>query len=202
MEDIKAIRKLMEESTRFLSLSGLSGISAGAVALAGAAVAYFLIPDVQGSGDYINQPAASVGWPLAWKLIAVASAVLILAVVSAVFFSVRKARKDRKNFWSPAMKRLLVNLLIPLATGGIFCILLLVRHNAGLIIPSMLIFYGLALVNAGKFTYGEIFYLGLLEIITGMAAILFPEQGLLLWAAGFGLLHIIYGAAMYRKYEA
>ena len=65
-----------------------------------------------------------------------------------------------------------------------------------------LIFYGLALLNAGKFTYGEIFYLGILEIITGLIAALLPSQGLIFWIVGFGILHIVYGLVMYRKYEA
>jgi len=66
----------------------------------------------------------------------------------------------------------------------------------------LLIFYGLALVDAGKFTYGEVFYLGILEIITGLVSAFFPSLGLFFWIFGFGVLHVIYGLVMYRKYEA
>ena len=65
----------------------------------------------------------------------------------------------------------------------------------------MLIFYGLALINSSKYTFFEIRYLGIAEIVLGLIASVFVSSGLILWAAGFGLLHIIYGIIMYYKYE-
>ena len=103
---------------------------------------------------------------------------------------------------TPISRRLLLNLLIPLAAGGVFIIVLLLNNYVQLIVPSFLIFYGLALLNAGKFTFGEIYYLGILEIITGLVSAFVPGWGLIFWIFGFGILHIIYGLAMYRKYEA
>lgn len=203
IEDIKAIRKIMEESSRFLSLSGLSGVLAGVTAIAGALVAYFFILD-NGSIQYeayLSSHSLQDTLALRWQLIADAAIVLVLSVLFAVFFSMKKAKRDLKNFWSPISRRLLINMLIPLITGGVFTIVLLFQNNIQLIVPSFLIFYGLALVNAGKFTFGEIFYLGLLEIITGLIAAFIPGWGLIFWIFGFGILHIIYGLVMYRKYE-
>jgi hypothetical protein len=184
-DELKTIRKIMEESTRFLSLSGLSGIFAGIFAIAGALVAWSLKPPV-----------------LKWQLIADASAVLILSIIFTLWFSQRKALRAGKPLWTPVLRRLMVNMMVPLVAGGLFIIILLLQGHVQLIVPGMLIFYGLALVNAGKFTYGEIFYLGLLEIITGLFSALFPEQGIYFWAFGFGILHIVYGLFMYRKYDA
>jgi hypothetical protein len=127
-------------------------------------------------------------------------AVLLLSVAFALALSVKKAKNDGKKIWTPVTKKLLINLLIPLITGGVFTLVLLVQNNIQLIIPGFLIFYGLGLVNAGKFTFSEIFYLGLLQIITGLFAAFFPTGGLLFWTFGFGLLHIVYGLAMHRKY--
>ena len=203
LEDIKAIRKIMEESSRFLSLSGLSGVFIGITAIIGALVAYFLIPD--GSirfDEYLRNHSAEETYSLRWQLITDAALVLLLSMFLAFWFSIRKAKKEGKIFMTPISKRLLINLLIPLATGGVFAIVLLIQNQVGLIVPSFLIFYGLSLVNAGKFTFGEIFYLGILEIITGLAAAFFPGWGLIFWIFGFGILHIIYGLVMYRKYEA
>jgi hypothetical protein len=203
IEDIKAIRKIMEESSRFLSLSGLSGVFAGITAIAGAIVAYFIIPD-NGSihyDEYFRSLSAKATFSLRWQLIADAALVLVLSVLFALYFSIKKAKRDGKNLWTPISKRLLINLLIPLVTGGIFILVLLFQNNIGLIVPGFLIFYGLALVNAGKFTFGEIFYLGILEIITGLVSAFVPDWGLMFWIFGFGILHIIYGLAMYRKYE-
>ena len=204
IEDIKTIRKIMEESSRFLSLSGLSGIFAGGFATAGALVAYFLIP---GNGsvhyfEYFSSLSANEIMTLKWQLVADAAIVLILSVVFSLYFSYKKTRGAGKNFWTPVSKRLLINLLIPLTTGGIFIIVLLVQNHIGLIVPGFLIFYGLALVNAGKFTYNEVFYLGILEITIGLVAAFLPDLGLVFWILGFGILHIIYGLLMYRKYEA
>lgn len=204
IEDIKAIRKIMEEYTRFLSLSGLSGVFAGITAITGALFAYFFILD---NGAiryevYSGSLSAQEILVLKWQMIAVAAVVLVLSVLFAFYFSLRKARRDGKNFWTPVSKRLLINLLIPLVTGGILIIVLLIQNHLQLIVPCFLIFYGLALVNAGKFTFGEIFYLGILEIITGLVSAFVPGWDLIFWIIGFGILHIIYGVAMYRKYEA
>ncbi len=204
IEDIKAIRKMMEESSRFLSLSGLSGVFAGIIAIAGAIVAYFFILD---NGkiryeDYLRVLAADETLVLRWKLIADASIVLVVSVLLALWFSIKKARRGGKNFLNPTSKRLLINFFIPLVTGGVFVIVLLFQNNIQLIVPCFLIFYGLALVNAGKFTFDEIFYLGILEIITGLVSAFVSGWGLIFWIFGFGILHIIYGLALYRKYEA
>jgi hypothetical protein len=203
IEDIKAIRKIMEDSSRFISLSGLSGVFAGITAIAGAIVAYFFILD-NGSihyDEYFRSLSAKEILVLRWQLLTDAFLVLILSVTFAFYFSMKKARRDGKNFWTPISKRMLLNLLIPLATGGVFIIVLLLQNHIQMIVPGFLIFYGLALVNAGKFTFSEIFYLGILEIITGLTSAFFPHWGLVFWVTGFGILHIIYGLAMFRKYE-
>jgi hypothetical protein len=204
VEDLKTIRKLMEESTRFLSLSGLSGVFAGIFAIAGALAAYFFILN-NGSihyDEYFMSLSAKETLVLRWQLVADAAIVLALSVLSAFYFSIKKAKRQGKSFWTPVSRRLLINLLIPLTTGGFFVFILLVQNHVQLIVPGMLIFYGLALVSAGKFTYDEVFYLGLFEIFTGLISSFFPGLGLFFWIFGFGILHIIYGVVMYRKYEA
>ncbi|MDD2289038.1 MAG: hypothetical protein PHT64_01715 [Bacteroidales bacterium] len=180
-EDIKAIRKLMEESTRFLSLSGLSGVIAGVAALAGALLAWL----------FIDAP---------WSLAGVAALVLVVSVSFAYFLSLKKARRDKKDFWTAVSRKMLLNLSIPLATGGVLAIIFLIKGNPELVVPVFLIFYGLALINASKFTLGEIFYLGLLEIVTGLLVAVFPGLWLAGWTLGFGVLHIVYGLVMYGKY--
>jgi len=203
IEDLKAIRKIMEESSRFLSLSGFSGISAGLTAIAGALVAYFFILD-NGSihfEEYLSNLSDKETFSIRWQLMADAAIVLVISVLLSLYFSLKKAKREGKNFLTLTSKRLLINLLIPLVTGGVFIIVLLFQNNIQLIVPCFLIFYGLALVNAGKFTFEEIFYLGLFEIITGLVAAFIPDLSLIFWIIGFGILHIIYGLTMYRKYE-
>lgn len=189
-EDIKTIKRIMEESSRFLSLSGLSGIFAGILAIAGGIGANFLL-----QGNNLLQIS------LENELISIAVAVLILALAGSFYFSFREARKKNQKIWTPVSKRLLLSLLIPLAAGGFFIIMLYTENQLQLIVPAMLIFYGLALVSAGKFTYSEVFYLGLAELLTGSLAAIFNQYFILSWIFGFGFLHILYGIIMYRKYK-
>lgn len=203
-EDLKTIRKIMEESTRFLSLSGLSGVFLGLFAIAGALIARFLVFNSGNISfdDYFNNLPGQQTEALRLKMLIIAGSVLLLSLVTATGFSVRKARRSGVSLWTPVSKRLYASLFLPLVTGGLFSLILLFQNYIQLIIPVFLIFYGLALISAGKFTYGEIFYLGILEIITGLAAALYPSQALIFWIFGFGILHIVYGLIMYRKYEA
>ncbi len=202
-DDLKVIKKMMEESSRFLSLSGLSGIFAGLIALAGGVAAHFIILNTKTSiidGLLIDLSLQESG-KMQTLLIADALTVLILALAGSFYFSYKKSKKKELNVWTPVSRRMLVNLFVPLIAGGFFILLLLSANQWLLIVPAMLIFYGLALVNAGKFTYDEIFYLGITEIITGLLAGIFQGSPLLFWTFGFGLLHIGYGLFMYRKYE-
>jgi len=202
-EDLKTIKKVMEESSRFLSLSGLSGVFAGLTALAGAAIAVLVFMNgrifIKG-GSLYNDIAMEIN-NLKIKLFILATVILIIAIGVSLYFSYRKSVRKNLQIWTPVSKRLLINLFIPLVTGGLLILIFYFQHHWQLIIPSMLIFYGLGLVNAGKFTYSEVFYLGLAEIITGLLAAIYPVYGIILWSLGFGLLHIFYGLAMYRKYE-
>ena len=202
-EDLQAIREIMERSSKFLSLSGLSGIFAGVCALLGAAVAWFFILDsgqVQNS-EYMGSAGGLLTSGIGFYLALDAILVLVFAVLGAVYFSQRKARKAGQQFWTNTTQRLLVHLMIPLVTGGIFTVILVFRNNLELVAPVMLIFYGLSLVNAGKFTFGEIHYLGLTEIGLGILAGIFINHGLLFWTVGFGLMHIVYGTVMYYRHE-
>ena len=203
IEDIRIIKKVMEESSRFLSLSGLSGLFAGLIALAGAAFAIFILFDgrfLLDDGFFSENTAREITLLKTW-LIVTAAIVLAMAIGVSLLFSHRKSVRKGLKMWTPVSKRLLVNLLVPLITGGILILIFYFQHHWNLVIPSMLIFYGLALVSAGKFTYNEIFYLGLIEILTGLLSAALPVYGILLWCFGFGLLHITYGLIMYRKYE-
>lgn len=201
LEDLDTIRTIMENSTRFLSLSGLAGVFAGLAALAGALIAYFIVLNGNYTDEYFRGLSLEILNIIQRRLITIALIVLVAAISIGLVLSGRKAAFRGQRMWTPVSKRLLVSMLVPLVSGGLLIIIMYLRNSFGLIIPSMLIFYGLALVNAGKFTYSEVFYLGLFEIIIGLAAAVFPEFSIFLWTLGFGFLHIAYGLMLYRKYE-
>ncbi|MCH2083863.1 MAG: hypothetical protein MK226_15820 [Saprospiraceae bacterium] len=205
LNTLSEIRSLMERSSRFISLSGLSGVVAGTIALLGAIVAYIyleIIPFDQERIYYVEAPLATK-WGLNFIqfFFLDALAVLLTALSAGIFFTTRKAKQQGLKVWDATSKRLLINLLIPLITGGVFCLALLYHRLLGFVAPTTLIFYGLALVNASKFTLNDIRYLGISEIILGLIALFYLGYGLEFWAIGFGILHIFYGAIMYFKYE-
>lgn len=202
-EDIQAIREIMERSSKFMLLNSWAGFFAGTCALIGAAVAWVFI---LGSGSiHYDEYLCSVGGSpinnVTIGLGTVALIVLFLAGIAALYFSARKAKKAGQKFWTSSTKRILMHLLIPLVSGGIFALILVSRNSIDLVASAMLIFYGLSLVNAGKFTLSEVHYLGMAEIFLGVLAGVFAQYGLLFWVFGFGVMHLIYGAVMYVRYE-
>ena len=190
--DLSEIRSMMERSSKFLSLSGMAGVSAGCAALAGAAAAWWRLGRA-GGGEGTPGPAGF--------LAADAVVVLFLALGLAVFFTTRRARTDGIAVWSGTTKRLLLALLVPLSAGGIFSLLLWYHGLVMLVPPVTLIFYGLALFNSARYTVPEVQYLASGEILLGLASALYLDSWLPFWAAGFGVLHIAYGTALYLKYE-
>ncbi len=199
LDTLHEIRELMEKSTRFISLSGLSGVFAGIFALIGAGVAFAILQAE--SFVYTDYQRALIHSQILWWLFLDAVVVLALSFVVAMYLTIRQARKKGQAIWSKTAQRLTINMMIPLVTGGVFCVGFLYQGYIGIIAPSMLVFYGLALINGSKYTLHDIRYLGICEIILGLIATFFIGYGLLFWAVGFGILHIIYGIVMYQKYE-
>lgn len=205
LKTLSDIKNLMERSSRFLSLSGFSGIFIGLYALAGAGAAGWYLGHADPAITDYQQLAASSDLktlgPLLTFFMGDALLVLFLSLLTGYVFTQRLAKKQGSEIWDSTAKRLLINLMIPLVTGGVFCLILLQHQLPGLIAPCMLIFYGLALLNASKYTHNDLRYLGVIEIILGLTAAASTGYGLLFWALGFGIMHIVYGITMYFKYE-
>ena len=195
LEALHDIRKIMKQSSRFIGLSGLSGIAAGFCALFGAIVAHYEISKYW--SEYINgQPET-----LRFKLLLVALGTLLSALLTAWFFTYRKTKASGFPFWNAQVRRLLVSLFLPLLGGGIFLLRMVYLGNDMLIAPGCLVFYGISLMNASKYTFTEVGNLGVSEMVLGLIALFFPGYGLYFWTVGFGLLHIVYGGIMWNKYD-
>jgi hypothetical protein len=198
-EELAEIKSMMERSTRFLSLSGLSGILAGIYSLSAAGLAWYWIYFPSSSW---GAGAESLSFrDLLNRLLFLGLATLIAAVSSAYFLSKKREKAATQPFWSPASKRFLVALFLPVALGGFFCFALLHESAFELIPAAMLLFYGIGLVQSAQFTLGEIKNLGFTQLVLGLIAAFFPDFGLLCWALGFGVFHLIYGGLMYYRHE-
>ena len=189
----------MERSSRFISLSGLSGVSAGIFALIGAWFANKTINEYYGRYESRGGYDVADFRQLVWSLIVLAMAVLAGALLSALFFTWRKARRNNLPIWDHTSRKLLINLFIPIIVGGVFVFGLLHYNDWRFVAPACLVFYGLALVNASKYTLSEIRYVGMIEIILGLVNMWWIGYGLHFWAVGFGIVHIVYGMLMWWK---
>jgi hypothetical protein len=200
IRDIAEIRSMMERSSKFLSLSGWAGVMAGIYALAGAWIAWKIFYFNPDEIIYHSMLKGNLSAGLL-KIILLAFTVLILAVGTAVILSSRKAKKNGEKLWNPTARRLIIHMSIPLLAGGLLILIFISQGLLGLVAPLTLIFYGLALYNAGKFTYDEVKVLGIIQIVLGLVGAIFIGYGLLLWALGFGFVHIFYGIYIHYKYE-
>jgi len=203
IQDIKAIRQMMEDSSKFLSLSGLSGVAAGITAILGAVIAYYFVLD-KGTIIYDDQMVdlySNNTLSIRLGLLSTAVTVFIVAVTLAWWLSYRKAQKAKVSFWTHTAKKVMWSMISILSIGGLFSLILVYQENIRLVASVMLIFYGIALLMASRYTHRDIQYLGYTEIILGLAAGLFLNFGLLFWTLGFGVFHIVYGIVMYLKYD-
>ena len=200
LRDIAEIRSIMERSTKFISLSGFAGIGAGAVALAGTWAAWVML---RADGVELNFAATRMDLQPDTRisLVLLGVGVLVSALSIAWFFSHRLMRKHAEGVHGPVMRQLVLALAVPIVVGAIMTLLMFYHGPLWPVIPSMLVFYGLALFSAGSFTFGEVRTVGVIQILLGLVAALVPEYGLLFWAAGFGGVHIIYGVLFFRKYR-
>lgn len=196
LDDLKEIKEIMSRTTQFISLSGLSGVSTGIIALAGMWLAFRTVFNHQ---NYLVYNAVSLSHEREVYLLVIAIGTIILSVGSAIFFTNRKSKMQKQIIWNGLTKRFLFNLLIPLITGGILCLMLLNQGFIGFLPSLTLIFYGLSLINGSKYTFREIRYLGIIQILLGLLAFQFISFSLLFWALGFGIIQIIYGLILYKK---
>ena len=202
LAQLTEIRAIMERSSRFLSLSGLSGMGAGVVALAGVAVAHFYLKSHYSDGYlHLMQGSAKERQASLPFLLLLAGVMIGVALLTAFFFTQRRTRHKGQALWTGPVRRLVLALVVPLVAGGLFGLRLYLGGDAAMVVPALLVFYGLALLNASKYTLDEIRWLGLTQIGLGLVCMLLPGWGLIFFALGFGLGHIGYGLVMYNRYE-
>jgi hypothetical protein len=190
LDDLKHIRSMMERSSKFLSISGMSGVLAGTFAIVGAVVAYLVL---KGRFTFTGS--------LLYDFILIAFAVLVSALTAGLVLSYKKAIRSNAKLWQPVTLQIAKDFCVPMAVGGLFCIILIYKHVAYLVAPGMLIFYGLGLIAAGSRTYRDVKILGACEIILGLVAAVVVDYDLIFWGIGFGVLHIVYGILIYYKYD-
>lgn len=201
IQSVNEIKELMEKSSKFMSLSGLTSILAGLYSLIGSYFAVKIIGTRQ-SGSAYPLEILNVNSPTRLEIIVLlALGVLVLSCLTAFLISYYKSKKAGQKLFNTLTYRILWNFSLPLITGGLFCVALLYHHNYGLTSSVMLLFYGLSLINASKYTFSNVAWLGYAFLILGIADSFIEGYALLFWTLGFGICHILYGILFYLEYE-
>lgn len=202
LETLQDIRSIMDRSARFVSLSGMSGIWAGSVALAGAYAAWRILQTPNYHYPIRTLEVADENFdPTTIQLMLLGIGVFVVALIGAFYFTWRKAKRNGQPLWNNASRALLVQGFFPLMAGGVFSVVFLYRGCGIFIAPTCLVFYGLSLISASRHTLSDIRYLGMFDVMLGCCSLFFPGFGLIFWALGFGVLHVLYGAIMWNKYD-
>ena len=200
LQDIGEIRNLMERSSKFISLSGWAGIFAGIYALVGVYVAITYL-HFNPQSLFLEKGEAQNNSSDFLPVVLLALVIFLLAITTAIYFTRQRAKKKEEILWTPAARRLMAEVSLPLIIGGVLLLICLSKGLIGFLAPFSLLFYGIALFTISKFTYIEVRVLGLIEIVLGLAGAYFVNWGILFWAIGFGVVHIVYGIYVYFKYE-
>ena len=197
LDTLQDIKQMMERSSRFISLSGLSGIAAGICALVGAWFAHGMIKEYTSAS---GAPSGDLS-DLRLNLLKIAAITFIAAFILAFIFTYLRSKKTNTPVWGTMARRVMINVAIPMIAGGLYLMALINEGVYGYIAPGCLIFYGLAILNASKYTLTEVRYLAYGLLLLGIINLSFIGYGIYFWALGFGVLHIIYGSIMWWKYE-
>ncbi|MCG9899411.1 MAG: hypothetical protein MH132_05385 [Hydrotalea sp.] len=199
-ETLREIKQLMEQSTRFLSLSGWSGITAGVSSIVG--LAWLMLKIKQHPFQPLSIQTYLIEYPNTLnELLITAMLIFIVAAVGGVLFSWKKSKERSLPFWNAAAQRMLWHFAVPMISGGVVCLTMIHVGQYDLLAPLSLVFYGLAILNASKFTIPQTYYLGITQLLLGLLGCLIPNFGILIWGVGFGMVHLAYGIIMYANNE-
>jgi len=181
IEDLRFIRRTMEQGAAFTAVPGWGGVGMGITALAAAAFA--------------SRQPTETGWLAVWTLEA-----LIAVAIGAVAIQ-RKARRADLPVFSGAGRKFVLSFLPPILAAVVLTAALW-QTGAYTLLPGVwLLLYGAAVVTAGTFSVKTVPVMGVCFMVLGLIALLaMPSAGDLLMAVGFGGLHIVFGTTIARRH--
>lgn len=192
LKDISEIKNLMNKSSQFISLSGLSGAFAGIYAIIGAAYFYITTRSIKIS-DFET------------KDIDKATIIFILFVIlstltTIIFTSIRAKSLDEKS-WDVKTKNLVQAFFTPILIGLVFVLILYFNNEYNYLLALLLVFYGIGLLNAGFTTNNLVKPLGYIQVTFGLICAIKYDYTFWFFAIGFGIVHLVYGSIVYFKID-
>jgi hypothetical protein len=181
LDDLRFIRETMRRSASFTAISGLGQVAVGLSALAAAAIA--------------SRQPSDERWLVVWLV----EAALALAIAAAT--TARKARQAGEALLSRPGRQVAGSLAPPLAAGLLLTLALARAGDYGLMAGTWLLLYGAGVIAAGAFSVRVVPVMGVSFMAVGACALVAPASwGDVLLAAGFGCLHVAFGALIARRY--
>lgn len=175
MDNLRFIRETMEGAARFTAVSGTGEVAVGLTAIAAAYLGWL--------------QESRTAWLGIWLCEAVVGALVSIAAI------VHKARRTNVSLISEPVRRFILGLLPPFVAGGVLTAVLFWKEQYAFLPGLWLLLYGTGVVTGGSYSVRIVPVMGIAFMGLGGLTLLAPASwGDVLLAAGFGGLHIIFGA--------
>jgi hypothetical protein len=182
MENLEFIRDTMERSTHFTAVPGYGGMLIGFTAIGAAYIAHTQAPLIR-------------DWVIVWLVEAV------LAFCIGLFAMWQKSKLAGTTLNSVPAKKMILSFVPPMICGVIITLGLWRYGDFVSMIPVWLLLYGAAVVTGGSYSVRAVPIMGWCFIALGAIAFFLPANtGNLMMTLGFGLLHMVFGLVIARKY--
>jgi hypothetical protein len=181
MDNLRFIRETMEAAATFTAVSGWGTMLIGFTALIAAALA--------------AATDSTIRWVFIWSCEAV------LSVAISMYAMAVKARATRVPLWSEPARKIVFSFAPPMVVGALLTLVCLEHGLLGLLPGIWMLLYGVGVMAAGTFSVGIVPVMGLAFMCVGTVALFAPPS----WttacmAAGFGGLHLFFGALIARRH--
>ena len=180
-DNLRYIRETMERAASFTAVPGWGGIALGITALGAAAVA--------------SRQNSAQAWLITWMVEAA------VATGIAGWTTLSKARAAGVPLLSGPGRKFVLSFSPSVFVAALLTVVLYRAGFTGAIAGMWLLLYGAGVMTGGAFSIRIVPLMGLCFLVLGAVALFSPASwgdGFL--AAGFGGLHIIFGAVIARRF--
>jgi hypothetical protein len=203
-DHLRVIRSLMERATVYRAISAPTALVGGVSSIVCAA-AFLLTRD---RGSFFSLPISGA----ARQFIGVWVSVLAITLLANTFFIWRKARRERRAFFSSGLRLAIASALPAVIVAAVVTAMFWRSNESAEILPILVTVwvtcYGLALLATWSFAPPSLRILGSAFLLAGIGCLLFmgalftgdPRPGLwMTMAVTFGVFHIVYGVATWPR---
>jgi hypothetical protein len=181
LDNLRFIRETMERSASFTAIPGYGGILMGVTAIGAAIIAHY-------------QPSLR-GWLVTWLVEA------FLAFGIGILAMWQKAKNSGDSLNSAPARKFAFGFAPPLIAGIILTGLLYFKGLFTYLPAVWLTLYGTAVVTGGAYSVRIVPIVGWIFMSLGLVSVFLPTgYGNLLMGLGFGLLHLVFGLIVARRY--